>query len=165
MVQRQIGSRTSVMVGYYGRRFWNLYTTVNDAVPSTAYSPVTIANPLTNEPLTVYNQDPATRGQVRKVLKTIPDLEQRYNGDRIPVQHADVQGDGLRRLHHRQQLRRPGQRRSEQPERPHQQPRRHRVRFAVSDPRRVQLPAAGRHAAVRVDPRGRRGCRRRAPTS
>ena len=27
--------RTSVMVGYYGRRFWDLYTTVNDAVPST----------------------------------------------------------------------------------------------------------------------------------
>jgi Carboxypeptidase regulatory-like domain len=80
MVQHQIGSRTSVMVGYYGRRFWNLYTTVNDAVPSTAYIPVTITNPLTNEPLTVYNQDPATRGQVRNVLKTIPDLKQRYHG-------------------------------------------------------------------------------------
>jgi len=80
MLQHQIGNRTSVMVGYYGRRFWDLYTTVNDAVPSTAYSPVTIVNPLTNEPLTVYNQDPATRGQVRMVLKTIPDLEQHYNG-------------------------------------------------------------------------------------
>ena len=80
MVQHQIGSRTSVMVGYYGRRFWDLYTTVNDLVPPTAYIPVTIANPLTNEPLTVYNQDPATRGQVRNVLKTIPDLKQRYHG-------------------------------------------------------------------------------------
>jgi hypothetical protein len=80
MVQRQIGARTAVMVGYYGRRFWDLYTTVNDAVPSTAYTPVTITNPLTNQPLTVYNQDPATRGQVRNVLKTIPDLRQTYNG-------------------------------------------------------------------------------------
>jgi Carboxypeptidase regulatory-like domain len=80
MVQRQIGARTAVMAGYYGRRFWNLYTTVNDAVPPTAYTPVTITNPLTNEPLTVYNQDPATRGQVRNVLKTIPDLRQWYNG-------------------------------------------------------------------------------------
>ena len=61
-------------VGYYGRRFWDLYTTVNDAVPPSAYTPVTITNPLTNEPLIVYNQDPATRGQVRNVLKTIPDL-------------------------------------------------------------------------------------------
>ena len=79
-VQRQIGANTSVMVGYYGRRFWNLYTTVNDAVPATAYSPATITNPLTNQPMTVYNQDPATRGQVRNVLKNIPELEQRYHG-------------------------------------------------------------------------------------
>ena len=79
-VQRQIGGNTSVMVGYYGRRFWNLYTTVNDAVPSTAYTPATITNPLTNQPMTVYNQDPATRGQVRNVLKNIPELKQRYHG-------------------------------------------------------------------------------------
>ena len=46
----------------------------------TAYTPVTITNPLTNEPLTVYNQDPATRGAVRNVLKTIPELRQRYHG-------------------------------------------------------------------------------------
>jgi hypothetical protein len=85
MVQRQIGARTAVMVGYYGRRFWDLYTTVNDAVPSTAYTPVTITNPLTNQPLTVYNQDPATRGQVRNVLKTIPDLRQTYNGVEFQV--------------------------------------------------------------------------------
>jgi hypothetical protein len=37
-------------------------------------------NPLTNQPLTVYNQDPATRGLVRNVLKTIPELRQWYNG-------------------------------------------------------------------------------------
>jgi hypothetical protein len=85
MVQRQIGSRTSVMAGYYGRQFRNLYTTVNDAVPPTAYSPVTIVNPLTLEPMTVYNQDPATRGQVRNVLKTIPELRQTYNGVEFQV--------------------------------------------------------------------------------
>jgi Carboxypeptidase regulatory-like domain len=86
MVQRQIGARTSVMAGYYGRRFWNLYTTVNDAVPPSAYSPVTITNPLTNQPMTVYNQDPATRGQVRNVLTTIPDLRQTYNGVEFQMQ-------------------------------------------------------------------------------
>jgi hypothetical protein len=80
MLQHQIGANTSVMVAYFGRRFWDLYTTVNDLVPPTAYSPVTITNPLDNQPLTVYNQDPATRGQVRNVLKTIPDLRQRYHG-------------------------------------------------------------------------------------
>ena len=79
-VQRQLGSRTSVMAAYFGRRFWDLYTTVNDAVPSTAYTPVTITNPLTNQPMTVYNQDPTTRGRVRNLLTTVPDLSQRYHG-------------------------------------------------------------------------------------
>jgi hypothetical protein len=79
-IQRQLGSRTSVMAAYFGRRFWDLYTTVNDAVPASAYTPVTITNPLTNEPMTVYNQDPATRGLVRNLLTTVPDLSQRYNG-------------------------------------------------------------------------------------
>ncbi len=38
-VQRQIGSRTSVMLAYFGRKFWDLYTTVNDAVPATCLHP------------------------------------------------------------------------------------------------------------------------------
>src|SRR3989441_288518 len=80
MVQRQVGRNTSVSAGYYGRRYTDLYSTVNAAVPPTAYSPVTITNPLTNAPLVVYNQDPATRGQVRNLLTTIPDLRQSYNG-------------------------------------------------------------------------------------
>ena len=80
MVQRQVGPNTSVSVGYYGRRFSDLYTTVNAAVPPSAYTPVTIANPITGSPLTVYKQDPATRGQVRNLLTTLPDLLQTYNG-------------------------------------------------------------------------------------
>jgi len=85
MVQRQIGRNTSVSAGYYGRKYTDLYTTVNAAVPSSAYIPVTITNPLTNAPLVVYNQDPATRGQVRNVVATIPDLRQIYNGVEFQV--------------------------------------------------------------------------------
>ena len=85
LLQRQVGRFTSVSVGYYGRQFADLYTTVNAAVPSTAYTPVTIANPLTNQPLTVYNQDPAMRGAVRNVLTTLPELEQHYNGVEFQV--------------------------------------------------------------------------------
>ncbi len=64
IVQRQIGQRTSVSVGYYGRQFGDLYTTVNALVQPSDYTPVTITNPLTNQPLTVYNQDPATRSEL-----------------------------------------------------------------------------------------------------
>ena len=85
MVQRQLGATTSVSLGYYGRRFSDLYTTVNAAAPPSAYTPVTIANPLDGSSLTVYNQDPATRGQVRNVLTTIPSLRQTYNGVEVQV--------------------------------------------------------------------------------
>ncbi len=85
MIQRQVGRNTSVSLGYYGRRFTDLYTTVNDAVPASAYSPATITNPLTGQALTVYNQDPATRGQVSNLLTTLPDLKQTYNGAEVQV--------------------------------------------------------------------------------
>src|SRR5207249_2896753 len=82
----QVGPNTSVSVGYYGRRFTDLYSSmVNALVPSSAYTPVTITNPLTSQPLTVYNQDPATRGLVKNVLTTIPDLDQTYNGVEFQV--------------------------------------------------------------------------------
>jgi hypothetical protein len=80
MIQRQVGSATSVSLGYYGRQFGDLYTTVNAAVPASAYTPVTISNPLDGTPLVVYNQDPATRTDVRNVVTTIPELNQHYNG-------------------------------------------------------------------------------------
>ncbi len=92
MVQRQIGPNTSVSVGYYGRRFADLYSTINAAVPPSAYTPVTITNPLTNQPLTVYNQDPATRTAVRNVLSTVPDLRQFYNGVEFQVNTRFTKG-------------------------------------------------------------------------
>jgi hypothetical protein len=84
-IQRQLGRRTSVSVGYYGRTFSDLYTTVNAAVPASAYTPVTITNPVTNAPLVVYNQDPATRGLVSNVVTTLPALKQSYNGVEFEV--------------------------------------------------------------------------------
>ena len=85
MIQRQIGKNTAVSVGYYGRRFSDLYTTVNALVPPTAYTAVTITNPLTSQPLIVYNQDPATRTAVQNQVTTIPDLRQTYNGVEFQV--------------------------------------------------------------------------------
>jgi hypothetical protein len=77
--QRQIGANTSVSVGYYHRQFYDLYGITNAAVPSTDYTAVTIANPITNQPLTVYNQT-ANIGQNQTVEKTIPAITQHYNG-------------------------------------------------------------------------------------
>src|SRR5262249_49286337 len=85
MLQRQVGSNTSVSVGYYGRRFSDLYGTINAAAPPSAYSPLTTNNPRTGAPMTIYNQDPTTRGAVRNVVATLPELEQHYNGVEFQV--------------------------------------------------------------------------------
>jgi hypothetical protein len=85
MVQREIGRNTSVSVGYYGRRFYDLYGTTNLAVPPSSYVPVTITNPLTNGPFTIYNQSAATLGQINLLQATNPNLYQKYQGVEFQV--------------------------------------------------------------------------------
>jgi Carboxypeptidase regulatory-like domain len=85
MVQRQIGSRTSVSAGYYGRTFFDLFGTINTAVPASDYTAVMITNPLTGSPITVYNQLPSTLGQINLLQKTLPFLHEHYNGVEFQV--------------------------------------------------------------------------------
>jgi hypothetical protein len=80
MAQRQIGDRTAVSVGYYHRTFYDMYGIVNTAVPSSDYTAVTITNPINQKPLVVYNQLPSTLGQTVLLEKTLPNLNQHYNG-------------------------------------------------------------------------------------
>ena len=165
MVQRQIGSNTSVSIGYYGRRFGDLYTTVNAAVPPTAYTPVTITNPVTEsaddglQP----GSGHARRGSKRAdhAARARAALQRR----RVPGEHAAAARDGLRRAHDRKRLRRSGRQRPQQPELPHQQRRGHRIRLDLSDPRRVQLPAAGGRSSSRARSARRPGCRSSASSS
>ncbi len=85
MVQRQIAHNTWVSAGYYGRKFFNLYGIVNTLVPTSDYTPVTITNPLTGQPLTVFNQLASTRGQFNNLQMTLPSLYAHYNGVEFQV--------------------------------------------------------------------------------
>jgi hypothetical protein len=80
MIQHQFGSNTSASVAYYHRDFYDLYGIVNQNVPSTAYAPVTITNPINGQPLIVYNQTLPANTAASNIQKTIPDLYQHYNG-------------------------------------------------------------------------------------
>ena len=93
LLQREIRANTSVSVGYYGRRFYDLYGTKNVAVPLTAYTPVTINNPLTNTPLVVYNQSAATLGQINILQATNPDLYEKYQGVEFQVNSRVSRGN------------------------------------------------------------------------
>lgn len=79
-VDHELMDRLAVSLGYYGRKYYDLYGVVNLAVPSSSYTPVEITNPLTGAPLTVYNQDPATRGLIDELVTTVGDLYQDYHG-------------------------------------------------------------------------------------
>src|SRR5262249_6520936 len=85
MVQRQVGRATSVSVGYYGRKFYDLYGVLNLAVTPSDYTAVSIANPLGGGSLTVYNQNASTLGKINLIQKTLPELYQRYNGVEFQV--------------------------------------------------------------------------------
>lgn len=79
-LDHELMDRLAVSVGYFGRKYSNLYGVLNLAVPPSSYIPVTITNPLTSAPLTVYNQDPTTRGRIDEIVTTIDDLFQDYHG-------------------------------------------------------------------------------------
>jgi hypothetical protein len=86
-VQHQLRPSVALSAGYYHRRASNLYGTRNLAVPTSAYTPVTITNPLTLQPMTVYNQNPATVGRQENLLTNQPDdLWTRYHGFELTTQ-------------------------------------------------------------------------------
>jgi hypothetical protein len=79
-VQHELGPQLSVMAGYFRRTISNLYGVRNQLVPPEAYTPVTIADPLSGSPLVVYNQSAATLGRVDLLLSNQDLLESSYNG-------------------------------------------------------------------------------------
>jgi hypothetical protein len=79
-LEHQLAKDLGITLSYYRRQYYDLYGTVNVAISRSDYSPVTIANPLNAEPLTVYNQNPSTVGRVDNVLGNWDDLKQWYNG-------------------------------------------------------------------------------------
>jgi hypothetical protein len=86
-VQHQLSPSVAVSAGYYHRRASNLYGTRNLAVTPDSYTPVTITNPLTSQPMTIYNQSPATVGRLDSILTNQPDdLWTRYHGLELTTQ-------------------------------------------------------------------------------
>jgi hypothetical protein len=94
-VQHELMPRFSLSAAYYHRRYSQMYGTRNLLVPPSAYTPVTITNPLTNEPLTIYNQDPATRGLQDNLLTNQDELWSRYHGFEAKVEKRFANGGTL----------------------------------------------------------------------
>jgi hypothetical protein len=81
-VTRQIG-RVAVAANYYYRHYYRIIATENTLVPpsafATAYTPITINNPYTNQPLTIYNLNPSLLGQTLLEDYTSPNDVKTYH--------------------------------------------------------------------------------------
>ncbi|HYU78065.1 MAG TPA: TonB-dependent receptor [Vicinamibacterales bacterium] len=84
--EHELFPATGLSVFYYRRENRDLRGTVNLAVPTASYIPVTITNPVTNQPLTIYNQNPATAGLQDNLLTNVDKLNFDYNGIEVAVQ-------------------------------------------------------------------------------
>jgi hypothetical protein len=79
-LQHELMPKVGLTLSYFHRRYYDLTGTANVLVPLSTYIPVTITNPLTATPITVYNQSPALVGRSQRVIDNYPGIENVYNG-------------------------------------------------------------------------------------
>jgi hypothetical protein len=86
--EQQVGSSIMLAVNYYFRNIKNQYAPENLDAPPSAYTSVTkdntgatLVNPITNQPITLYNLNPANVGLSNYLITKIPALNtNHYNG-------------------------------------------------------------------------------------
>jgi hypothetical protein len=83
--ERQLGRSIGLAVNYYYRKYQDLFTTINQALTPADYIPVTITNPLNNQPFVMYNQNPATASRVSNVQTNSDQLSSHYNGFEVAL--------------------------------------------------------------------------------
>src|SRR5579864_6112120 len=94
--ERQILGDLRVGVSYYYRSTKQQISRTNAAAPRSAYSAITKTNPLTSQPITIYNLDPAYVGKIDYFLTNIAALDDNtYHG---------VELTAVKRLSHRWQV-------------------------------------------------------------
>jgi hypothetical protein len=94
-IQHELAPRLAVSAAYFHRDYRNLYGVKNTLVTPSDYTPAVITNPLTNAPLTVYNQIAATQGQVDLLLANYDELSRTYDGVELKVDKRFGNGANL----------------------------------------------------------------------
>ena len=81
--QQQLPARLTMSVAYYKRNVRNLYGVKNQLVTPADYTALSITNPVTGDPLTIYNLDPAKANLVDLLVSNYGELDKDYNGVEI----------------------------------------------------------------------------------
>lgn len=72
--EQQLFGNLRASIGYYFRSTKNPFSRVNRAALPSDYSPLTVSNPLTNTPMTIYNLAASKRGLSDFLIRNFPDL-------------------------------------------------------------------------------------------
>src|SRR5262249_27247713 len=82
--EQQVIKDLRVSVGYYFRDSVNNFSRINRANLTTDYSPLTVTNPVTNQPLTIYNLAKSKVGQSDFLITNFKSLDANsYHGMEI----------------------------------------------------------------------------------
>ena len=82
--EQQLRRDVVVSVAYFNRQFRRTIGSRNLAVPTSGYIPLNVTEVTSGRQVTVYNQDPATRGRFDVLWNNAPELDRDFNGvDRI----------------------------------------------------------------------------------
>jgi hypothetical protein len=79
-LQRQLPGNMVVSAGYTHRETRNNIGSKNLAVPKESFIPLQVTEVASGRQVTVYNQDPATRGRFDVLFDNFPELDTSYNG-------------------------------------------------------------------------------------
>ena len=67
--QHEIAPGVSVLVGWYTTRSYNTQATINSAVTLSSYLSIPTVNPVSGQPVTIFNLDPAFQGKVANIVR------------------------------------------------------------------------------------------------
>jgi hypothetical protein len=79
-IEQQLFKNTVVSAGYYRRGIRRIIGSRNLLVPTSSYMPIQVTEVASGRQVTVYNQDPATRGKFDVLWDNYPELNSQYNG-------------------------------------------------------------------------------------
>jgi hypothetical protein len=84
-IQQQLPGSIVIDVGYYYRKHGNTIGFANMAVPTSGYTPLVVTEVNSGKQVTVYNQDPATRGTFDNLYSNQPATDTSYKGVDLTV--------------------------------------------------------------------------------
>jgi hypothetical protein len=84
--EQELPGKIVIGVGYFYRAYRDSIGQKNEAVPTASYIPLTVTEVTTGQRVTLYNQDPLTRGKFDTVFFNSPEMNRTFNGIDFNIQ-------------------------------------------------------------------------------